>query len=90
MVEETAELVQREGRGMVQNTLQRVRREGVVVDREKMLQIATSLLLRYPSVSHDRNTRHAVEHALALEVLKFVLQRERRFGTHHDNAFGAQ
>ncbi len=90
MVEETAELVQREGRGMVQNTLQRVRREGVVVDREKMLQIATSLLLRYSSVSHDRNTRHAVEHALALEVLKFVLQRERRFGTHHDNAFGAQ
>ena len=89
VIEETAQLVQREGGRVVQNALQRVRREGVVVDREEMLQVASTLLLRYPSFFHATNTRHAVEHSLALEVLELVLQRERRFGTHHDDAFGA-
>lgn len=90
VIEETAQLVQREGGRVVQKTLQCVRRERIVVNREKMLQITASLLLRYRSFSIDFITRNAVEHAVALEVLEFVLQRERGFGTHHHDALGAE
>ena len=90
MIEETAQLVQREGGRVVQKTLQRVRRERIVVDREEMLQITASLLLRYRSLSNDFTTRNAVEHTVALEVLEFVLQREGGFGAHHHNALAAE
>ena len=75
---------------MVQQTLQCVRRERIIVDREKMLQITASLLLRYRLFFNGITTWNAVEHTVALEVLEFVLQRERRFGAHHHDAFGAE
>lgn len=87
VVEQQAELRQRERRGVDQQAVERVLGQRVVVRREQLLEEAASLALVYHWSEKKRATGNAVENLRALQLQQLVFERRRELCVdHYDNA----